>query len=54
MVLRHAVRLVGDLFRYGADSGRWWVPVLTVVFAVAVVLALTAKAVVAPALYVFF
>ncbi len=53
-VVRHGARLGRDLVVYGVRSGRWWVPVLVVVFAIAAVLALTAQTVVAPTLYVLF
>ena len=52
--VRGVVRFVRDLFGYGLATGRWWVPVVTVAFAAAVVLALTAKTVIAPALYILF
>ena len=51
---RHFGRFLADLVRYGASSGRWWVPVVTVVFGVAALVALTAKTVITPALYVLF
>ncbi len=53
-LLRAAARLAGDLVAYGRWTGRWWLPIVTAVFALSVLLALTAKTVVAPALYVFF
>ena len=52
--LRIAGRFVADLFAYGWTTGRWWVPLSIVLFLVAVSLALTAKAVVGPAMYVLF
>ena len=52
--LRHGGRLLGELLLLAWRSGRWWVPVVTVVLGVAVVAALTAKAVVGPTVYVLF
>jgi hypothetical protein len=52
--LRSIGRTIVDLFAYGWSTGRWWLPLVTVAFALAVVLAVTAKTVIAPALYILF
>lgn len=52
--LRSAGRLAGQLAAYAWLTGRWWLPVVTVVFLLAALLAVTAKTVVAPVVYVFF
>jgi hypothetical protein len=46
--------MAADLGRYGARTGRWWLPLVVVLMAAAVVVAVTVKAVVGPTLYVLF
>ena len=52
--VRHLFRTLVDLAAFGADSGRWWVPAVTILLGLAVLVSLTAKAVVGPAVYVLF
>lgn len=42
MVIRHLVRMIGDLVGYGVRTGRWWLLVSIVAFAGASVLVATA------------
>ena len=54
ILLRNVLAMAGDLASYGARSGRWWIVVTIVAFAVAAVLVATAKVVVPTAVYVLF
>ncbi len=54
VVTRNVLRTLVDLSLYASRTGRWWVPVLTVVLAVATVLILVIKTVVPAAVYVLF
>lgn len=52
--VRHAWRFVTDLWTYAVRTGRWWVPVVTVVLAVAALLVAFVKVAVPTAVYLFF
>lgn len=53
-MVRHIGRLTGDLARYGWWTGAWWLPLVVVALAASAVLAVTAKTVVTPMVYVLF
>jgi hypothetical protein len=52
--LRHLWRMVTDLFTYSVRTGRWWLPVVVVMLAVAAALVAFVKVAVPTAVYVFF
>ena len=54
MLLRHAAILLADIVLHAARSGRWWLPVVIIVLAVATIVAVTAKVVVPTTVYVLF
>jgi hypothetical protein len=49
--LRYAGTLLANLLRFGARSGRWWVPTIIVLLAVASVLVIAIKVVVPATVY---
>lgn len=51
---RGVARFTGDLVRYGARTGRWWVPVVTVVLGVAALLVVLVKVAAPTVVYTFF
>lgn len=48
------VRNASDLFAYGWRTGRWWMPVVTVLLVLAAVLVAAVKVVVPTAVYTLF
>ena len=52
--VRHLGRFVGDLGSYAVRSGRWWVPVVTVLLVVAALVVTAAKVVVPTVVYTLF
>lgn len=54
ILLRHSLQLAGNLLLAGVRTGRWWMPVLVPLLAVAAVVITTAKVVVPTVVYVFF
>lgn len=54
IALRHTGAMIRALFLYTVRSGRWWVPVLLLVWGLAALFVLTAKVVVPTAVYTLF
>lgn len=52
--LRHAGRFMSDLIVYGWRTGRWWMPVVTVLLVLVAVLVAAVKVVVPTAVYTLF
>ena len=52
--LRHLGRNVSDLLAYGWRTGRWWMPIVTVLLVVVAVLVAAVKVVVPTAVYTLF
>lgn len=52
--LRHLRHFMGDLASYAVHTGRWWVPIVTVVLGLAALLVAFVKVAVPTAVYVFF
>lgn len=51
---RDTALLVLDLFGFAARSGRWWLPMLTIIFGIAALLVVAAKVAVPTVVYVLF
>lgn len=51
---RHLGRFLSDLAAYGWRTGRWWVPVVTVLLVVVAFLVAAVKVVVPTAVYTLF
>ncbi len=54
MMLRHLVRMIAGLMLYTTRSGRWWVPILAVIWTALAVLVVASKIVVPTAVYTLF
>jgi hypothetical protein len=54
LLARHTVRLLAQLVLAGARTGRWWMPILVPLLALAALLIAATKVVVPTAVYVFF
>lgn len=52
--VRHLGRLLADLGWYGVRTGRWWLPIVTLVLAVAATLVALIKVASPTLVYVFF
>jgi hypothetical protein len=52
--MRYLGRFVGDLGRYAWRTGRWWMPIVTVLLVVVAALVAAAKVVVPTVVYTLF
>ena len=54
MLVRHLLGGIRTLLLYTVRSGRWWVPLLAIVWALVALLVMTVKVVVPTAVYTLF
>ena len=54
LAITQSLRMIGDLVYFGVRSGRWWMPVVTIMLALAAAVAATVQVVVPSTVYVFF